>query len=146
MPRTIQTICRLLLGAIFTVFGLNGFLQFMATPAVPPEAQQFLAGLSAAKYFWVLEKTIEVAGGVLLLTNFAAPFAILLLAPIVGNIFLFHAFLAPSGLVFAAIVLALEVALLLTYWPSFAPMFERIPSLKRSVRLFNQHGDHTQAA
>ena len=50
--RTASTIARYLAGAIFLVFGLNGFLNFIPMP--PPEgiAGQFMGALYASHYLW----------------------------------------------------------------------------------------------
>src|SRR5688572_12079452 len=95
----LPTIARYLLGTIFFVFGLNGFLHFI--PAPPPEpgaASTFLGGLFSAPYMLYLVKGIEVAGSLSLLTNRYAPLSLAVLAPITVNIVLFHAFLAPAGI------------------------------------------------
>ena len=52
---------------------------------------------------------LQVIGGVLLLANRFVPLALVLLAPIVVNIVLFHAFMAPSGLPIAVFTAALWV-------------------------------------
>src|SRR5262245_35448654 len=100
---------RLGLGLIFFVFGLNGFLNFLPQQPMPPGAMGFVGGLFQSGYFFPLLKSVEVAAGLMLLTNRFAPLALALLAPIVVNIVAFHAFLAPAGLPLAAIVLALEI-------------------------------------
>ena len=87
---------RLLLGTIFTVFGLNGFLGFLPTPEVPDAAGAFLGGLMAAPYMFPLIKGTEVLVGIALLTNRFVPLALTVLAPISVNIFLFHTVLAPE--------------------------------------------------
>ena len=53
MQSKIHLGARLLLGLIFVVFGLNGFLMFIPVP--PPEseaAKAFMGGLFQAGYFW----------------------------------------------------------------------------------------------
>jgi putative oxidoreductase len=97
---------RILLGLTFLVFGLNGFLQFMKQPPPTGVALQFLGALISSHEIAVV-MLIQVVGGVLLLANRFVPLALVLLAPIVVNIVLFHAFMAPSGLpiaVFTAVL------------------------------------------
>src|SRR5689334_1283698 len=97
--KKLPLIARLLLGLIFFVFGLNGFLNFIPTPAdMPEKLKAFSGGLMAAGYFFPLLKGTEVICGLLLLTGRFVPLALVVLAPIVLNIFLTHLFLAPSGL------------------------------------------------
>ncbi|UJR85264.1 DoxX family protein [Sandaracinus amylolyticus] len=110
---------RILLGLLFFVFGLNGFLQFIPQPPPPPEAGAFLGGLAAAGYMFPLIKGTEVVAGALLLTNRFVPLALVLLAPIVVNIVFFHAVLAPDGIGMVLFILALEVGLAFAYRSAF---------------------------
>ncbi len=106
---------RILLGLIFFVFGLNGFLGFLPQPEVPEAAGAFLGGLAAAGYMFPLIKGTEVVAGALLLGNRFVPLALVVLAPVVVNIVLFHAVLAPAGMVLPIVVLALELYLAWSY-------------------------------
>ncbi len=49
------------------------------------------------------------------------PFALVLLAPVIVNIFMFHFFLAPAGLPIALVVVAFEVILAWMHRDAFAP-------------------------
>ena len=104
-------IARILLGLIFFVFGLNGFLQFLPMPPLPDQAGAFMGGLAASGYFFPLLKGTEVICGLLLLTGMFVPLALVVLAPIVINIFAFHADLAADGLALTVLIRALEVYL-----------------------------------
>lgn len=117
-----KTAARLLLGAIFFVFGLNGFLQFLPMPAPTGAAATFMGGLAATGYFFPLLKGVEVVTGALLLGNRYVPLALTLLAPIVVNIVLFHAFVAPAGIVLPLIIVALGVYLAYTERAVFSPL------------------------
>jgi putative oxidoreductase len=104
--RTVSTIARYLLGLIFTVFGLNGFLNFIPASPVPPLAGQFIGALIQSHYMTVVF-ALELACGLLLLVNRYVPLALTTLAPIIFNIVLVHVFLAPAGLPLAAVVVLL---------------------------------------
>ncbi len=105
-------IARILLGLMFFVFGLNGFLNFIPMPTdIPEKMQTFSGGLMASGYFFPLLKGTEVICGLLLLIGAYVPLALVVLAPIILNIFLVHAFLAPSGLPLALLLGALEIYL-----------------------------------
>lgn len=91
-------IARNLLGLMFVVFGLNGFLHFIPQPPPPPGlATQFLGALAASHYM-VPVFLLQVTGGLLLLANRFVPLALLLLGPVIVNILLFHTLMAPAGL------------------------------------------------
>ncbi len=99
------------MGFIFIVFGLNGFLGFLPMPPLPDEAGAFMGALAKTGYMFPLIKGTEVIAGLMLVANFATPFALLLLAPIVVNIVLFHAMLAPAGLLLPILLLVLGLYL-----------------------------------
>ena len=107
-----STIARYLLGLIFVIFGLNGFLHFIPTPPPPGPGGMFMGGLFLSHELLVI-MALQALGGVLLLVNRFVPLALIVLGAITANIVLFHAFMAPSGLPVAVFVLAL---LALTFW------------------------------
>jgi uncharacterized membrane protein YphA (DoxX/SURF4 family) len=115
---------RVLLGLIFTVFGLNGFLHFIPEPAMPlPErAAAFLAALSDSGYMMPLVMGTQLLCGVLLLANRFVPLALALLAPIIVGILSFHIFLAPATIGPAVIVAVLELYLAWAYRSAYRPM------------------------
>src|SRR4051812_40735161 len=115
-----KTAARLLLGALFTVFGLNGFLHFIPQPPPSGLAAVFVGGLGASGYFFPLLKGAEVITGLLLLSNRYAPLARAALAPIGVNIVAFHAFLAPSALALPIVIVALGLSLAYTERAVFA--------------------------
>jgi len=110
-----STIARYLLGLIFLVFGLNGFLHFIPMP--PPKglaAQQF-GGAIFMSHYWVVIFGIQVIGAVLLLVNRFVPLALVLLGPVIFNIFFFHALMAPEGIPLAIVVVVLWAVLAVRY-------------------------------
>ena len=117
---------RIALGALFFVFGLNGFLNFIPQPPMPEAAGAFMGGLAASGYFFPLLKGTEVVAGALLLTGKRVPLALTLLAPIVVQILAFHVFLAPGGLPVAVVAVALELSLAWAYRDAFAPMLAQV--------------------
>jgi hypothetical protein len=123
---------RILLGLIFFVFGLNGFLQFIPQPPPPERAGAFMGALAATGYMFPLIKGVEVIAGALLLSNRFVPLALAIIAPNVVNIVLFHAFLAPAGLAIALFVLALEVFTAWSYREAYASMLHARTAPKAS--------------
>ena len=105
--KIVTLIARILLGLVFLVFGLNGFLNFLNTgPAPTGLAGQFLGALILSRYYWVVA-ALQIAGGALLLVNRFVPLALVLLGPIIVNIVCFHVFMNPSGAPPAAVVTVL---------------------------------------
>jgi putative oxidoreductase len=113
---------RILLGTVFFVFGLNGFLHFLPQPPMTGDAATFMGGLAATGYMFPLLKGTEVLAGTLLLSGRFVPLALAVLAPVLINITAFHAFLAPGGVGMAVVLVGLEVFLAWTYRDAFAPM------------------------
>lgn len=120
--RYAPTAARLVLGLVFTTFGLNFFLHFLSMPPPPPAALKAIGGLVGVGYLMPLVHAIELVAGLLLLAGRFVPLALTLLAPIIVNIVAFHATLAPSGLGIGIVVLALEIGLAWAYRAAFAPM------------------------
>ena len=117
-------IVRLLLGLIFTVFGLNGFLHFIPMPPPTGVAGQFIGALFVSHYL-VPIFAIQLLGGVLLLTGRYVPLALTLLAPIIVNIDLFHALMAPEGLPLASVVTVLWAGAFYSVRTAFAGIFQQ---------------------
>ena len=116
-------IARFLLGLVFLVFGLNGFLHFIPMQPLPPgPAGQFLGALLASHYVLVVS-ALQLAGGVLLLVNRYVPLALVLLGPVIVNILLFHLHMDRRGLPLAIVVVILWGILFLRYRQYFSGIF-----------------------
>jgi putative oxidoreductase len=90
-------IARILLGLIFLVFGLNGFLNFIHGPMPTGVAGQYLAVMGGTLYIHFVF-VVQIVGGLLLLSGQFVPLALVLLGPVIINILLFHVSMQPSGL------------------------------------------------
>ncbi len=115
-------ISRYLLGLIFAIFGLNGFLHFIPMPAPTGLAGQFMGALFVSHYL-VPIFALQLAGGVLLLASRYVPLALTLLAPIIVNIDLYHALMAPEGLPLAVVVSVLWTVTFLGVRSAFQGVF-----------------------
>ena len=121
--KIVTLIARLLLGLIFVVFGLNGFLNFLSMGPMPSGlAGQFIGALAQSHYFWVVA-ALQVAGGALLLVNRFVPLALVLLGPVIVNIILYHVFLNPSGAPLAIVVVILWGIVFYSYRQYFSSIF-----------------------
>ncbi|MBI3192182.1 MAG: DoxX family membrane protein [Pedosphaera parvula] len=122
--RHVPTIARLLMGLMFLVFGLNGFLNFIPQPKDPmPEgAAAFAGALMKTGYMFPLVMGTQLLVGTLLLLNRFVPLALALIAPIIVGIVTFHIFLAPASIGPGIVVLVLELYLAWAYRNAFRPM------------------------
>jgi len=117
-------IARFLLGLIFPVFGLNGFLHFIPSPPPSGIAGQFAGALFVSNYL-VVVFLLQIVSAILLLLNRYVPLALTLLAPIVVNILLFHILMAPSGLPLAIVVTVLWIVVFLSVRSAFAGLVQQ---------------------
>jgi uncharacterized membrane protein YphA (DoxX/SURF4 family) len=111
MKKWIDLAAHLLLGLVFFVFGLNKFMNFLPQPEIDPAAGAFFGALADTGYFMTVLATVEVVAGAMLLARRFVPLALVLLAPVVVHILLFHLFLAPSGTPMAVVLVVLEAYL-----------------------------------
>jgi putative oxidoreductase len=118
-----SAIARYLAGVIFVVIGLNGFLNFLPLPPPGGVAGQFLGALLVSHYVWVIF-AFQVIAGALLLVNRYVPLAVAVLAPVIVNILVFHATMAPSGLPLALVVAALWALVFVDVRPAFSGLFQ----------------------
>jgi uncharacterized membrane protein YphA (DoxX/SURF4 family) len=101
------TAARIILGLMFFVFGLNFFLQFIPMPPPKEEMKAMMEAFFTIGYLMPVVKTIEVLSGLLLISGFFVPLALLFLAPIVVNIAIIHFVYDLSGAPMAAIIILL---------------------------------------
>lgn len=120
----LPTIARILLGLMFFVFGLNGFLNFIPPPkdGIPEGAMAFSMAMMKTGYLMQLVKGTEILVGLLLLLNRFVPLALVVLAPVLVNIVAFHVFLAPTGIPLLVVIVALHLYLAWTYRHVYRPL------------------------
>jgi uncharacterized membrane protein YphA (DoxX/SURF4 family) len=97
-------IARILLGLIFFVFGLNGFLHFIPMPPMPTGLAGQYTGALMQSHYIVFVAALQVVGGLLLLVGRYVPLGLTLLGPVIVNILLYHMLMDPKGLLMAIIV------------------------------------------
>jgi len=121
--KIVTLIARLLLGLIFVVLGLNGFLNFLSMGPMPTGlAGQFIGALVLSHYFWVVAG-LQVVGGALLLVNRFVPLGLVLLGPVIVNIILYHLFMNRGGAGLAIVVVILWGIVFYSYRQYFSGIF-----------------------
>jgi putative oxidoreductase len=117
--KIVSVIARYLLGLMFTVFGLNGFFNFIhQPPPANPLALQFFVAIGSS-HFAAFFFAVQLIGGLLLLSGFLVPLALTLLAAELYNILAFHLTLAPASIAPALVACVLWVLVFLQYRNSF---------------------------
>jgi len=128
--KIVSVIARYLLGLMFTVFGLNGFLNFIhQLPPPNPLAIQFLVAVSAS-HFAAFFFALQVLGGLLLLSGFFVPLALTLLAAELYNILAFHLTMAPGSIAPALVACVFWILVFLQYRNNFNGVLAVKPALK----------------
>ncbi len=122
-------VARILLGALFLFFGLNIILQFLKMAPPPGDAGQF-ATILAVHGFMRVVGLLQIVGGLLLLVGRYVPLALVLLAPVIVNILMFHLLLlGGEGIPPGLLVTVLEIFLIWAYRRSFRGLFYASPEI-----------------
>ena len=123
--KIVSMIARILLALIFLVFGMNHYLNFIPTGPMPAGmAGQFFGVLMTSHYIHVVA-FFEVVPALLLVFNRYVPLALVVLGPVIVNIFL-------TGLLIATMALPMSIFLmvlwLLAAWrvrSAFLPLLQQ---------------------
>jgi putative oxidoreductase len=127
--KAITIVARILLGLMFVVFGLNGFLNFIPSPPLTGPAGTFLGVLISSHYLFLV-CGVQLIAGVLLLINQFVPLALALLAPVLANIWAYHLTMQPSGAQLAILATILWILLTWRFRDYFAALFVQRASPK----------------
>ncbi len=121
-------VVRILLGLIFFVFGLNGILHFLHMPMPTGDAGTLMTVMG--QHGWLTFVSIlQIIGGLLLMVGRYVPLGLVILAPIIVNILLYHGLLDPGGIVPGLVTALLEVFLIWVYRRSFRGLFDAVPEV-----------------
>ena len=116
---------RILLGLLFTVFGLNGYLHFIPMGPMPTGLAGAYIGALFQSHYLAVVFLFQLVPGILLLANRYVPLALALLAPVLVNIVLYHVFLNPTGLAMAALAVILWLVAAWSVRSAFAGLVQQ---------------------
>ena len=123
-------ISRIILGFIYLVFGLDYFFHFIPyEPNHTGIVAAFKKALMDVGYFYPMMKSIQIVGGISLLTNQYAPFFAVVVFPISVNVFLYHILLVPSAWWMGVLLIVPNLFLGYAYRKYYSGMFTRKPKL-----------------
>lgn len=117
-------IVRVLMGLLFLFASITYFFKLFPQPELQGDVKTFNEGIAASHYLMPLIKVIELLCGIAFVSGRFVTLATLVIFPIVVNIFMFHAFLAPEGLPTAIFVLASNLFLAYYYRKNYQTLFE----------------------
>lgn len=119
-------IVRTLMGLLLVFSSVSYFLMVMGIfpmPDIPAGPMKtFNEGLAASGYFFTLLKITELVCGLLLLTGLFVPLALVIISPVIVNILLTHAFLAPEGIGPGLFLALANIFLAYYYRDAFKPL------------------------
>ena len=116
-------IVRTLMGLLFLFASISFLGGFIAPPPMADgPMKMFNEGLAASGYFFFLLKITELVCGILLVTGRFVPLALVILSPIIINIFFVHLFLDRTGLPIAIFLVLANIFLAYCYRDAFKPM------------------------
>lgn len=115
-------IVRTLLGLLFLFASSVYFLNLIEPPPMDGPIRSFNEGLAASGYFFALLKATELVCAIMLLVGRFVPLALVVLAPVIVNIFLVHLFLDRRGLPVAIFTVLAATFLAYCYREAFRPL------------------------
>jgi putative oxidoreductase len=98
-------IVRVLMGLLFLFSSVTYLFNLIPVPPLEGDMKTFSEGLAASGYLMTLIKVTELICSLALISGFFVPLAIVVLFPIIVNIFFVHLMLAPEGMPVAIFVL-----------------------------------------
>ena len=91
-------IVRTLMGLLFLFASIVVLFNLFPKPELTGITKTFNEGLESVGYFMPLLKITELLCGIAFVTGYYVPLATVVIAPIIVNIFMFHAFIDRTGL------------------------------------------------
>jgi len=98
-------VVRVLMGLMFAFASIAFFFKLVDAPEQTGSVKIFNDGITASVYLMPTVKVFELLCAIAFLSGRFVPLATVVIFPIILNILLFHAFLQPSGLPIAILLL-----------------------------------------
>ncbi|HMM78717.1 MAG TPA: hypothetical protein PKC65_01720 [Pyrinomonadaceae bacterium] len=124
-----MVIVRTLMGLLFIFASVVVLLDLAPVPELTGVAKTFNDGIFAVGYFIPMLKIVELTCGILFVTGRFVPLATILIAPIIVNIFAYHAFIDNSGLPVAIFLVAANAFVAFYYRVAYRELFRSNPKL-----------------
>ena len=117
-------IVRVLMGLMFLFASVVVLFNLMPKPEMSGNVKLFNDGLAATGYFITFLKVIELISSLALISGFYVRLITVVIFPITANIFMYHLFLAPEGLLISIFMLLGNLFLAYYYRESYAPLLQ----------------------
>ncbi len=116
-------ILRTLMGLLFLFASITYLFKLITPPPLTGAMKVFNDGLEASRYLMPTVKVIELVCGLAFVSGRFVPLASVLIAPIIVNILLVHAFMGPEGLPFAVFLVIANGLIAYYHRDRYAPLF-----------------------
>jgi len=116
-------VVRTLMGLMFLFASITYLFKLFPQPELTGSMKIFSAGLEASVYLMYLVKAVELLCGIAFVSGRFVTLATVLISPIIVNIFFVHAFLAPSGLPVAILLILGNLFLAYNYRENYRSLF-----------------------
>jgi uncharacterized membrane protein YphA (DoxX/SURF4 family) len=120
--RIAAIIVRILMGLMFLFSSVVVLFKIVPQPELKGSVKVFMTGVEATHYLLPLIKITELVCSIAFLSGRFVPLATVVIFPIVLNIVLFHAFVAPEGLPVAILLLLGNLFLAYYYRKNYATL------------------------
>ena|SRR5438128_2094141 len=117
-------IVRTLMGLLFLFASITFLFKLIPIPPMAGPVKTFNEGLMSVGYFFPLLMIVELLCGLALVTGRFVPLATVILAPIIVNIFMFHAFVDRTGLPVAIFLVLANVFIAYYYRDAYAGLLK----------------------
>jgi putative oxidoreductase len=120
--KIVTTVVRVLMGLLFLFASITWWFGLITPPPQTGAMKTFSDGLEASVYLMPVVKTVELLCGIAFVVGRFVPLATVLIAPIIVNIVLVHAFMAPEGLPVALFVAFANAFVAYQHRESYEPL------------------------
>ena len=125
MKNKILFVVSLLFGLMFINSGLNKFFNYMPMPKDMPESlMNLMQAFMQITWLMPLIAVTEIVGGILVITNKYRALGAIIIFPVMVGILLTHIINAPSGLVIALVLFAINLWIIIENRAKYLPMIK----------------------
>ena len=111
------------MGLLFLFASITFFFKLFPAPELKGSNKIFNEGMAASVYLFPLVKVIELLCGIAFVIGRFVTLATVVIFPVILNILLYHAFLAPEGLPVAILLLLGDLFLVYYYRRNYETLF-----------------------
>jgi putative oxidoreductase len=117
-------IVRTLMGLLFLFASIVVLFKLFPQPEQTGNVKIFMDGVNATGYLMPLIKITELVCGLAFVTGRFVPLATVIIAPVIINIFLFHAFVDTAGLPVGIFLVLANAFVAWANWNKYKPLLE----------------------